>query len=376
MQKKYFSNLNGLRFIAAFLVLIHHVEQTKDLSGLNNSFSSPTILLFGSLGVTLFFVLSGFLISYILISEKEQTGTIQIRKFYTRRILRIWPLYFLFLILGLFILPRITFFYFPGWSQFTFLHYGIKIVLFLFVLPNVALILYTPIPYLKQTWSIGVEEQFYIIWPHLIKRSNNYLQLFLLVTVFFMFSTFFLFWLTNQNFLNNSNFLPFLNFLKQYFLSFRVGCMAIGGVGAYYAYFKNKNLLKIIFSTSFQLLVYFILIFCLLRGITIKYIQNEFYSTLFAILILNISCNDKSIVNLNLPIFEFLGKISFGLYMFHPIAIILSFKILNYSIGNQSIVNNFFLYILTILITTIFASLSYKYFESFFLKFKTRFSVG
>ena len=63
MNKIYFPNLNGLRFLAALLVIIHHVEQLKGVFGLPNFFQNPFIQVIGKLGVILFFVLSGFLIN-------------------------------------------------------------------------------------------------------------------------------------------------------------------------------------------------------------------------------------------------------------------------------------------------------------------------
>lgn len=93
-MKIYFKNLDGIRFIAALLVILHHAQFFKShfkvdaFSFLNEAFVST-----GRIGVNLFFVLSGFLISYLLLSEQAQTGTINFKNFYVRRILRIWPLY-------------------------------------------------------------------------------------------------------------------------------------------------------------------------------------------------------------------------------------------------------------------------------------------
>ena len=71
-QKIYFPNLNGLRFIAAFLVIIHHIEQIKSLSKIENYWETiPFIGIIGKLGVVLFFVLSGFLITYLLLAEEH-----------------------------------------------------------------------------------------------------------------------------------------------------------------------------------------------------------------------------------------------------------------------------------------------------------------
>lgn len=88
----HFPGLNNLRFIAAMGVLIFHVELKKQLLGFKFYYMHQLINL-GDVSVTLFFVLSGFLITYLLLAEREQTGTVAVKKFYTRRILRIWPLY-------------------------------------------------------------------------------------------------------------------------------------------------------------------------------------------------------------------------------------------------------------------------------------------
>jgi len=89
----HFPNLNGLRFLAALLVIIHHIEQLRSILGLPNHWNNVSILRFGDEGVTLFFVLSGFLITYLLLAEREKFGHLAIGKFYFRRVLRIWPLY-------------------------------------------------------------------------------------------------------------------------------------------------------------------------------------------------------------------------------------------------------------------------------------------
>ena len=71
--KVFFPSLNGLRFIAAFVVIIHHLEQIKSFFGLPNLFFRwHFIKIVGELGVTLFFTLSGFLITYLLLAEKER----------------------------------------------------------------------------------------------------------------------------------------------------------------------------------------------------------------------------------------------------------------------------------------------------------------
>ena len=110
--KLYFKNLNGVRFIAAFMVLICHIELNKKFFNIPNYRETTKFL--GHLGVDLFFVLSGFLITFLLIKEKDLFGKINFKNFYIRRILRIWPLYFLIVIFSLFILPKFTIFHING----------------------------------------------------------------------------------------------------------------------------------------------------------------------------------------------------------------------------------------------------------------------
>jgi peptidoglycan/LPS O-acetylase OafA/YrhL len=108
-MKVYFPNLNSLRFLAALLVIVHHIEQYKEMLGLSNIFHNHSIQLMSKIGVTLFFALSGFLITYLLLVEQKELGKINIRAFYIRRILRIWPLYYLIIFLAFFIFPAIVF---------------------------------------------------------------------------------------------------------------------------------------------------------------------------------------------------------------------------------------------------------------------------
>ena len=103
---KHFKGLDSLRFFAAYLVVIHHAEQIRMTYGLFN-LKQYSLFNNGGLAVTFFFVLSGFLISYLLLKEQFGKGTISVKKFYFRRVLRIWPLYFLLILIGTLLLPYI-----------------------------------------------------------------------------------------------------------------------------------------------------------------------------------------------------------------------------------------------------------------------------
>ena len=165
--------LDGWRCMSILLVLLNHSRQ---LPGYDPSWDTfvrwfPD----GRFGVEVFFVISGFLITFLLLKEREKTGTICLKMFYVRRILRIIPVYLTFLII-LFALCRVT------ELKISFGHW-------------LSLLIFTEnyiktewVPY-KHIWSLCVEEQFYLIWPLIISmvsgkvHSSKKLLLILLIPV-------------------------------------------------------------------------------------------------------------------------------------------------------------------------------------------------
>ena len=111
--------------------------------------------------------------------------------------------------------------------------------------------------------------------------------------------------------------------------------------------------------------------YMLYKGVEIKHLPNEPYALLFGILILNFASNPNLQFNLEARIFKYLGKISYGLYMYHPIAIVLT---VNLAIW-MGLTNNIFIYPLSVILSVLIAGLSYKYFESYFLRFKLNYSA-
>ena len=92
----YFFQFNALRFLAALLVLVGHAESLRASAG-GLSFHKLDFFNNGQHAVTFFFVLSGFLITFLLLKERNKTQTVQVKSFYWKRVVRIWPLYFLLL---------------------------------------------------------------------------------------------------------------------------------------------------------------------------------------------------------------------------------------------------------------------------------------
>ena len=108
----------------------------------------------------------------------------------------------------------------------------------------------------------------------------------------------------------------------------------------------------------------------MIKGVRIPFIHNEFYAVLFGIIIINVGANEKSILSLENPMLNYLGKISYGLYMLHPVAIVLSIKLMEYF----SYQNNVVLYLVCVLFSILAASVSYELFEKGFLKLKYRYT--
>ena len=146
---RHFGSLNGLRFFCIAAVLWHHgpVWGASD--------APARILTRGFAGVDFFFVLSGFLITTLLLREAAARGTFSLRGFYWRRFLRIIPVYFL-------VVTLMGVYYIAVKGE---THYLTQLPYYYLFLSN---FLTEHIPLLDPTWSLSVEEQYYLIWPLLL----------------------------------------------------------------------------------------------------------------------------------------------------------------------------------------------------------------
>ena len=362
----FFPNLNGVRFIAAFWVIVHHIEQYKEKFGYDNQlFYTRFIRMIGPLGVFLFFVLSGFLITSLLLVEKERTKTINIKNFYVRRVLRIWPLYYFTVFLGLFILPHISYLNISGESELIKVDFTEKLILYLLILPNIVTGVFKHIPYLSQNWSIGVEEQFYYFWPWVIRQTKASKLLIIMILIF----TFF--YITRSLTVLYMPENGLWKYLNEFIKSLRITCMILGAIGAYFTYFQlSSKYVQFTFHKGFQVFLYVTLILMLAFGVYLPGINQEVYALIFTLILMNLAKNPNSILSLENSIFNYLGKISYGMYMYHTIAVVIGVKI-SHSFGNS----NFVSYPISYILTIIMAGLSYQYFEKPFLKIKEKFTT-
>ena len=371
----WFKNITGLRFIAAAFVIVDHTEQARSVFELNNFWKVPGIYALGDKAVTLFFVLSGFLITFLLLNEKNVTGNISIKDFYVRRILRIWPLYYLIVVLALFVFPSFSFFQWPQWSAYLHFDFGIKCLLFLLILPNVNQVLYPAIPFGNQLWSIGVEEQFYLFWPLIIKYAKHAVVFLLCIVIGLPLLVSALYYVGNSSMQINSSLLKVINFSKQFLSLTRIDCMAIGGLAAFILFEKRSKILQIIFHPAVQVINFFVIVYILCTGFYVPVVSNLIHGTVFSVLILNLAANPNSIFSLEWAPLNYLGKISYGIYMSHPICIFLCIKtMLLLNLHLNETVMWIVLYALIFALTISISALSYKFIEQPILKLKPFFN--
>lgn len=348
-DRVHFQTFDALRFLSFLLVFLHHspIPATHFLHKISQA---------GGIGVSFFFVLSGFLITYLLILEKlNSKDTISLPKFFIRRILRIWPLYYAMVlfafctpyILNLLHLTASDEGYEPQWF-FTLTFLENYVMMYTDSFPNVS-------P-LRVMWSLCIEEHFYIIWGvvfSIISLKN--IPKFLVGSILFTIIS----RVVYQN----------LNLLTGDILT-NIGYFAFGGIPAYLFVFKLNIIQKLA-----QIPALYKYIFALFTLIVIIVDSNYFalsdvsnfllFATLFSLLIL-CTLGEKNVFKISdKTILAFLGKYTYGLYLFHTIFINLFLKM-----GSMYNLHWFTIIVLSLLFTIISSYISYHLFEKRFLKLK------
>ena len=329
-------NLDPLRFLLASLVLFFHIPQLSRNQGLPYFMDTP-IFNRGTQAVYMFFVLSGFLIIRIIYRNKQRDA-FSIKKFYLRRILRIFPLYYLIIIFGFtfywLLLPVLNI---PFENNYNL---GEGILLTVFFLPNVFEKLYHPGGILEVLWSIGIEEQFYLmIAPllYVIGKHKILLVLSLLTIGYFI-----LYHLDGLDVLRQFSFV--------YFLLFFGGIMAILEEENKLNFLKFSPVIPIIIVLA--TLLYFTTDLFQFKAL---WLYNLTTLLLFGLFIHTLTNNNFG-KTLNNKLLSYLGQISYGIYMFHVIVmnfvVFFMLKIQEFKIFNDTVII-LLIYILTFALTII-----------------------
>jgi len=350
---RYVKPLDGIRATAALMVIVFHFFQNISLTDpIGNVIQK--LSLWGQTGVSLFFVLSGFLITRILLHAKE--GKHYFKNFFIRRSLRIFPLYFLYLVIFYFVLPVFKAGYQSNFSQQWYYWFYLQDFSRTFGWGG-----YGPVHF----WSLAVEEHFYLFWPlivfytpnkHLVKVIIALLLIapicrFLLTsngyqTFFFTFArmdelalgALLAHWECNGQLKSNQ---------RRYFLT---GIVGIGIIAAllWTQFSGAQNFWMQVIKYDIIAFIYFCVI-----GYMILLQENHMISRIFSH-----------------RIFVFLGSISYGLYVYQAITLTLtwSFVPAHYPL----IVHFLFTLVTTILISYI----SYKIFEKPIMALKNKFQYS
>ncbi len=347
MANKYIKHLDSVRAIAALSVMwMHFALEIKP-------WDSTSILLrktssFFQVGVPLFFVLSGFLITRILLAAKKQEN--YFLNFYAKRTLRIFPLYYLALLIWLIALPAICHWPMPNFRE-TWYNYA--------YLQDFAMAFKWQDAPRTHLWSLAVEEHFYLLWPLLIYYANERVLKNVILGVIIL-EPLLRWWLLSEN------------VLVYYFTFTRLDELCMGALLA----IKEKEGRKIEKRELWGCIALIITGFAAWGYVTgkrlpiIESLKYSVFALVFYIIIGVAALNENKwmIKNLNSRFLFYTGRISYGLYLYHPIC----YKLVGTFYTSQ---NNFIRFILCIGCTYLLSAVSFHFFELKFLQLKKRFST-
>lgn len=366
-------NLDALRFIAAWIVLLCHVEVLKPYFGIASN-TNRFFVNSAQIAVTFFFVLSGFLITWLLLGEKRknQEEKIDAWRFYRKRILRIWPLYYLVIFLGFFVFRQIPFFneaihtnYFIGTKHSSALIY------YILFLPNYAGFRFGSTAYIGQVWSLGVEEFFYLFFPIAVYFIPMKRMFFFLISSSILFIVISI--LVRAILEGSPGKLEQL--LYVYADKYRLYSFTLGGLAAYF-YLETSTTGSIKKYLSNRFFSYVILAFAfglILVGRTFSIATQQVYSLIFSLLLLSVLLSGIKPWLLNNAVSIYLGRISYGIYMLHAIAIVIVLKGIYPALATGiKWVDSLSVYLLATIVTIVLAMISWHFYEKIFLRFRIK----
>ncbi len=340
----YLRNLDGLRAYAVLGVLAYHIAQG--------------IFAYGWMGVQMFFMLSGFLITRILLNTKHSKN--YFRTFYIRRTLRIFPIYYMCLLLTLIYTivrdkPHTDVFYYVFYLQ----NYRLGLDNF-----------YSFFPYFfNHTWSLGVEEQFYLFWP-LIVRFTSAKKLVWMCIGGILLS------IVSKYVLVSCTSLPIVwtNLVAN------LDMLCAGSLLAVILFAHSKAKLKYVTFSAFAILILYLVVSRItgfdnflsatirkvasVEGISLLVVALFLFFVLLKHLVLKEDLFTK--IFFSNPVMVFIGKISYGIYLYH-------FIISHIIEGIFDTTKGVVVISLKIIVPIAVAAFSYHFIEKRILEFKDRF---
>lgn len=356
-NRAYYPALDGLRGVASLLVVIYH-----NFGFINQYF------FFGWLGLDIFFVLSGFLITDILLTTLNTKH--YLRNFYVRRVLRVFPVYYAGLIIFLIILPMIP-------NLPVRIDYFVDNQVWLWTYLENWFYIFNPSrnqSALNHLWSLAVEEQFYLLWPLVIMilRKPKYILVFITLVLLLTVGLRYWVWVNQIENLAYYNLYTFT----------RIDGICIGCIVAVLQKinfkFLGKNTAVIVFVfAGLNFLFYFI---NKQYNFSFPYLAIVGYTTfamIFGLLIYDIVNGGTKLFTtiFNFAPLKLIGRISYGCYIIHwPLYLIIGPYLVKWCTQNIPFISaNFFASATATIIAYILGYLSYRYFEMKFLHLKKHF---
>lgn len=358
-HKLYFPQLDSVRGISFIAIFLFHAVRLPNtnffLAGFINYLYENL-----PLGLEVFFVLSSFLLTYLGLNEYKKRNSFAFKNYFTRRILRIWPLYYFIMILAFIFFPLIAH------------RYGFSLSLpdplyYIFFISNFYII--DHVFFLRFLWTISVEEQFYLLWG--ISLRFFYKKLSLIIGLLFLISISFSVYAI---ILQKSHYLNTLTYL------FDFACGALAAI----AIFRNNKFIYWIKTMSrmataffYSYLVFHFITFYFLNINTTGFANNfaslisRYLFIIYAALFIIEEMTNKH----RTAIFEknrfliFTGKLSYGLYCYHGITITFINLLLQHFRINMP---NVLLVVIYFMVNYFIAIISYNYLELPFLRLKNR----
>ena len=336
LVQKRFGSLDGLRALSILAVIWHHTAP---------AWVSPALADAGTNGVTLFFAISGFLITTLMLRERQRHGSVDLGAFYMRRSLRIFPLYYATLLAYVVIVYAMERNTPVGQAFFNNLPYFATYTSNIFVPLDGRVIFYF-------SWSLAAEEQFYLLWPLILTRLRNDLHAGMLLTSVIAMCVF-------GHVVHNR----FLSSVPIAILTGALVAIVLNDVRC----FRHLNAF---FGKSWSMGLVLGLL-----GVSLATRQPYGFVNAFLCVALVTCCviREQHPLSgaLGLPWIAYIGSISYGMYLLHMLGKNLVVKLLHLL---HLPTDGLHVFILTLLVATLAAGLSFRYFESFFLNLKLRYA--
>ena len=342
LQQSHFPGLDGLRGISIIIVISSHLAMYTPITDYIN----------GGIGVEIFFVISGFLITSLLLKEKIKHGVVSFKNFYIRRFLRIVPVAYLFLIVIIILNNR--------------LKLGVPVKSFF------ASFLYVRnIPfkntydwYTAHFWSLSVEEQFYIAFPFfIVSRTNKFIIVAVLIILTLPLLNILGF--NNVGVFYSNHIIHVFTFILIHLLGKGTAAILAGSL---YSILLFKKVIVIEKLRSNYYLSFILLIIGFLVFMRISFLYNDYLAViLFPVItgyIILLNLKERNLLRniLENPILTKIGVLSYSLYIWQQF-FIQKWYFFKYS---DTI-------IVRVLMIFFVSSISYYFFEKFFLRYKAKF---